>query len=106
MAKYCNSPSAADLLLFGGKGSGVHNAEEYYWDVTEATQRDFVIEHGFGAKFLRCNVYDVIEGYEVFPAITYEGIGRLTVRFADAPGEGKKFKIIITYHGETDEEEE
>lgn len=106
MARFnnCNA-TAADIALFCGSGSSGGGAEEYYWDVTEQTQKDFVIEHGFGAKFLRCNVYDVDGGYEVFPAITYEGVGRLTVRFAEAPGNGKRFKIVITYHGETGEED-
>lgn len=77
-----------------------------YWDVLEPTQKDFVIDHPFNAKFVRCNVYDTEIDREVITDVRYDRIGRLTVRFAEAPGVGKRFKIVITYHGETDEEEE
>lgn len=76
------------------------------WDVTEPTQKDFPLVHGLGAKFLRCNVYDLDLNCEVFPNVEYTGIGRLTVHFAAAPGAGKRFKFVVSYHGETDNEEE
>ena len=106
MAK-CWSPIAADLALLTGEKWNTGGAENYTWEIREdnAGQNVYYIQHGFGAKFLRCNVYDLDADCEVFPAINYEGVGLLSVGFAAPPAVGKKFKIVITYHGETDEEE-
>ena len=103
MGKYCNG-LAADLALLCGRGSG-GGAENYTWEITEDNvgQNVYYIQHGFGAKFLRCNVYDLDADCEVFSAINYEGVGLLSVGFAAPPAVGKKFKIVITYHGESDE---
>ena len=103
----CFSPIAADLALLTGEKWNNGGAENYTWEIREdnAGQNVYYIQHGFGAKFLRCNVYDLDADCEVFPAINYEGIGLLSVGFAAPPAVGKKFKIVITYHGETDEEE-
>lgn len=109
MARNNCSALAADFLLFGRRcDGGGGGCENYEWEITPENegQRTYYIQHGFGAKFLRCNVYDVDAECEVFPAIQFHGVGMLTVFFAEPPAVGQKFKIVITYHGESDTEEE
>lgn len=103
----CNA-LAADLALLCGHSGGGADVGVYqdYWEVEDPTQKDFFLEHNFAAKFVRCNVYDVQLDCEIFPNVEYTDIGKLTVHFAEAPGAGKRFKFIVTYHGETEEQEE
>lgn len=105
MGKYCNG-LAADLALLCGNGGGAGGVYEDYWEVTEPTQTDFYLEHKLAAKFVRCNVYDVQLEREVFPDVEYTGIGKLTVHFGSAQEVGKRFKFVVTYHGESDIEEQ
>lgn len=108
MARFNNcSATAADIALLCGYGGGGGETGVYedYWDVEEPTQKDFFLEHKLAAKFVRCNVYDVQLDREVFPDVEYTGIGKLTVHFGAAQEVGKRFKFVVTYHGEKDEEE-
>ena len=103
MARNNCSALAADVALLFGRGGGTGGVYEDYWDVEEPTQKDFFLEHKLAAKFVRCNVYDVQLDREVFPDVEYTDIGKLTVHFGAAQEAGKRFKFVVTYHGEKDD---
>lgn len=100
MVRRCNSPLAADSLLFG-KGCDCDVYEET-WEVKESNrgQSVYPIIHPFGRKFLEVFVYDLNSSQPVGTAVYYVADGLLTVGFTSPPKVGQRFKIRIVYHGE------
>ncbi len=101
MVRRCNSPLAADSLLFSKGCDCKCESEEYDWDITPANkgQTAYTIWYKMDSRFLEVHVYDVLGAREVYPAVTYIAKGLLMVSFAAAPAVGRRFKIVIINNG-------
>ena len=103
MVRRCNSPLAADSLLFKKGCDCDHNVYEAEWFVGELNrgQSVYYISHPFGKRYLEVFVYDIDAGCEIYPAVYYVREGLLNVGFTSPPRVGQRFKIRVIYHGES-----
>lgn len=70
-------------------------------EVMSADQDAFYVHHGFGAQFVDVNVYDTVSLRPVFTAVTYPRAGVVCLGFAEPPAVGRKFRVEIILHKDT-----
>ena len=81
--------------------SGGADAEVKEIEVLSEGQVAFYVHHSFGAQFVEVNVYDTVSLRPVFTAVTYPRAGVVCLGFADPPEVGRKFRVVIILHSET-----
>lgn len=77
------------------------DAEVTEIEVLSEGQVAFYVHHSFGAQFVEVNVYDTVSLRPVFTAVTYPRAGVVCLGFADPPEVGRKFRVVIILHSET-----